>query len=162
MIAINILVPVWWVDVELMNYIEHAPYLSEFNCTDLYGVCVSVCVSVCRESSVQFSSVIQSCLTLCDPMECSTPGLPVHQKLPDLTQSHVHWVSDAIQPSHPLSSPSPPALIFPSIRVFSNESALHSPTLQFKSIKSNIQVLHFRLLLTVIATPFLLRDSCPQ
>ena len=59
--------------------------------------------------SVQFSSVPQSCLTLCDPMNCSTPGFPVHHELPESTQTHVHRVSDAIQPSHPLSSPSPPA-----------------------------------------------------
>ena len=59
---------------------------------------------------VQFSSVAQSCPTLCDPMDCSTPGLPVHHQLLVPTQTHVHWVSDAIQPSHPLSSPSPPAL----------------------------------------------------
>ena len=58
--------------------------------------------------SVQFSSVAQSCPALCDPMECSTPGLPVHHQLPEFTQTHVHRVSDAIQPSHPLSSPSPP------------------------------------------------------
>ena len=58
----------------------------------------------------QFSLVTQSCLTLCDPMDCSTPGLPVHHQLPEPTQTHVHWVSDAIQPSHPLLSPSPPAL----------------------------------------------------
>ena len=61
-------------------------------------------------SSVQFSSVAQSCPTLCDPIDCSTPGLPVHHQLPESTQTHVHWVSDAIQPTHPLSSPSPPAL----------------------------------------------------
>ena len=61
-------------------------------------------------SSVQFSSVTQSCPTLCDPMDCSTPGLPVHPQLLESTQTHVHWVGDAIQPSHPLSSPSPPAL----------------------------------------------------
>ena len=60
-------------------------------------------------SSVQFSSVTQSCLTLCDPMNHNTPGLPVHHQLPEFTQTHVHRVSDAIQPSHPLSSPSPPA-----------------------------------------------------
>ena len=59
--------------------------------------------------SVQFSSVAQSCLTLCDPMNRSTPGLPVHHQLPEFTQTHIHWVSDAIQPSHPLSSPSSPA-----------------------------------------------------
>ena len=55
------------------------------------------------------SSVAQSCLTLCDPMNCSTPGLPVHHQLPEFTQTHVHRVSVAIQPSHPLSSPFPPA-----------------------------------------------------
>ena len=59
--------------------------------------------------SVQFSSVTQSCPTLCDPMNCSTPGLPVHHQLPEFTQTHVHRVSDTIQPSYPLSSPSPPA-----------------------------------------------------
>ena len=58
-------------------------------------------------SSTLFSSVPQSCLTLCDPMECSTPGFPVHHQLLELAQTHVHWVGDAIQPSHPLSSPSP-------------------------------------------------------
>ena len=60
-------------------------------------------------SSVQFSSVTQSCLTLCNPMNRSTPGLLVHHQLPEFTQTHVHRVSDAIQPSHPLLSPSPPA-----------------------------------------------------
>ena len=60
-------------------------------------------------SAVQCSSVAQSCPTLFDPMDHSTPGLPVHHQLPEFTQTHVHWVSDAIQPSHPLSSPSPPA-----------------------------------------------------
>ena len=60
-------------------------------------------------SSVQFSSVAQLCPTLCDSMNRSTPGLPVHHQLPEFTQTHVHRVSDAIGPSHPLSSPSPPA-----------------------------------------------------
>ena len=60
-------------------------------------------------SSVQFSSVAQSCPTLCNPVNRSTPGLPVHHQLSEFTQTHVHRVSDAIQPSHPLSSPSPPA-----------------------------------------------------
>ena len=60
--------------------------------------------------SVQFSSVTQSCPTLCNPMNRSTPGLPVHHQLPEFTQTHVHGLNDAIQPSHPLSSPSPPAL----------------------------------------------------
>ena len=57
-----------------------------------------------------FSSVSQSCPTLCDPINCSTPGLPVHHQLPESIQTHVHWVGDAIQPDHPLSSPSSPAL----------------------------------------------------
>ena len=64
-----------------------------------------------KTTSVQFSSVAQSCLTLCDPMNHSMPGLPVHYQLPEFTQTHVHWVGDAIQPSHPPSSPSPPPLI---------------------------------------------------
>ena len=71
-----------------------------------------------------FSSVAQSCPTLCDPMNCSTPGLPVHHQLPEFTQIHVHWVRDAIQPSHPLSSLLLLPQIPPSIRVFSNEWVL--------------------------------------
>ena len=61
------------------------------------------------EDLVHFSSVAQSCPTLCDPLDCSTAGIPVHHQLPEFIQTHVHRVSDAIQPSHPLSSPSPPA-----------------------------------------------------
>ena len=60
--------------------------------------------------NIQFSSVTQSCLTLFDPMNHSTPGLPVQHQLSEFTQTHVHRVGDAVQPSHPLSSPSPPAL----------------------------------------------------
>ena len=67
--------------------------------SDLFGI-------VC---SCQFSSVTQLCPTLCDPMDCSTPGLPVQHQLLEFTEFHVHWVSDAIQPSHPLSAPCPPA-----------------------------------------------------
>ena len=66
-------------------------------------------VDLC-DLGIQFSSVTQLGPTLCDPMNCSTPGLPVHHQLPEFTQTHVHWVGDAIQPSHPLLSPSPPAL----------------------------------------------------
>ena len=73
--------------------------------------------------SVQFSHSVM--VTFCDPMDCRMPVLPAHHQLPEFTQTHVHWVCDAIQPSHPLLSPSPPALnLFPSIGVFSNESAL--------------------------------------
>ena len=74
----------------------------------------------------QFSSVTQSCPTLCDPMDYSTPGFPVHHQLLELAQTHVHWVCDAIQPSHPLSSPSPPALnLFQHQGFFQWVSSLH-------------------------------------
>ena len=84
----------------------------------------SVLLTTVTLLNVQFSSVAQSCPTLCDPMNCSTPGLPVHHQLLEFTQTHVHRVCDAIQPSHPLSSPSPPALNLSEYQVFSNESAL--------------------------------------
>ena len=86
----------------------------------------------------QFSSVAQSCPTLCDPMNCSTPGLPVHHQLPEFTQTHVHWVRDAIQPSHPLSSPSPPALNLSQHQGLSNESALHIRWPKYWSFSFNI------------------------
>ena len=77
-------------------------------------------------SSVQFRSVTQSCPTLCDPMNCSMPGLPVHHQLLEPTQTHVHWVGDAIQPFHPLLSPSPPALNLSQHRgLFKWVSSLH-------------------------------------
>ena len=83
----------------------------------------------CPYSSPQFSSVTQSCLTLCDPMNCSTPDLPVHHHLLEFTQTHVHWVGDAIQPSHPLSSCSPPALnLSQHQRLFKWVSSLHQVT----------------------------------
>ena len=66
-------------------------------------------LSTASQSS-QFSSIAQSCLSLCNPMDCSIPSLPVHRQLPEFTQTHVYWVGDAIQPPHSLSSPSPPAL----------------------------------------------------
>ena len=76
------------------------------------GILIKVCLffSLVDMDSVQFSSVARSCLTLCDPMSRSTPGFPVHHHLPEFTQTHVHRVRDAIQPSHPWSSPSPPAI----------------------------------------------------
>ena len=86
--------------------------------------------------SVQFSSVTQSCLTLCDPMNCSTPGFPVLHHLPEFAQTHVHWVGDVIQSScHPLLLlPS----IFPSIRVFSNESVICIKWPKYWSFSFNI------------------------
>ena len=80
------------------------------------------CISAFEFSSSSVSSVAQSCPTLWDPMNRSIPGLPVHYQFLEFTQTHVHWVSDAIQPSHPLSSPSPPAFNF---SLFSKESVLH-------------------------------------
>ena len=76
---------------------------------------------------VSTQSVLFSCSVMsdCDPMDCSTPGFPVHHQLPEFAQTHVHQVRDAIQPSHPLSCPSPVLSVFPSMRVFSNESVLH-------------------------------------
>ena len=101
--------------------------------------------------SVQFSSVAQLCLTLCDPIDCSTPGLPVHHQLLEFIKTHVHWVGDAIQPFHPLSHPLTsnhviplchPLLllpsIFPSIRVFSNESTIHIRLPKYQSFSFNI------------------------
>ena len=76
-------------------------------------------------NAVQFSSVAQSCLTLCDPMNHSTPGLPVHHQLPEFTQTHVHRVGNTIQPSHPLLSPFPPAPIPPSMSLFKWVNSSH-------------------------------------
>jgi len=94
----------------------------------IHIVCVCVYLSLVMSqtgaSVSQFSSVAQLCPTLCDPMNCSTPGLPVHHQLSGFTQTHVHRVGDAIQPSHPLSPLFLLPPIPPSIRVFSNESTL--------------------------------------
>ena len=89
-------------------------------------------------SYVPISVPVQLCPTLCIPMDCSTPGFPVHHQLPELAQTDVHQVGDAIQPSHPLSSPSPPALNLPSIRVFSKELLLHIRWLKYWSFSFNI------------------------
>ena len=82
--------------------------LSRFVIAFLKGVSITSFNSVFESGywNLHFSSVAQLCLILWDPMDCSTPGLPVHHQLPEFTQTHVHWVSDAVQPSHPLSSPS--------------------------------------------------------
>ena len=87
-------------------------------------------------SSVQFSSVTQSCPTLCEPMDCSTPGFPVHYLLPEFTQTHVHRVGDAILIlCYPLLLP---PSIFPSIRVFSNESVFHIRWPKYRSFNFSI------------------------
>ena len=95
-----------------------------------------------KVSSVHFILVAQSCPTLCDPMNCSTPGLPVHYQLPEFTQTYVYWVSDAIQPSHPLSSTSPPALNLSQHQgLFKRVSSLHqmAKVLEFQLQDQSLQ-----------------------
>ena len=86
----------------------------------------------------KFSSVTQLCPALCNPMDCSTPGLPVHHQLPEFTQTHVHCVSDAIQPPHPLLSPSPPVLNLSQHQGFSNEFVLRIRWPKYWSFSFNI------------------------
>ena len=97
--------------------------------------CVCVCIYM---YTYQFSSVAQSCPTLCDPMNLSTPGLPIHNQLLEFTQTHVHRVGDAIQPSHPLSSPSPFVLNLSQHQVFSNEPVLCIRQPKYWSFSFNI------------------------
>ena len=104
--------------------------------------------------SVQFSSFAQSCLTLWDPMNCSTPGLPVHHQLLEVTQTHVHWVSDAIQPSHPLSSPFPHGInilqnllwemlpLWDSYSKMGNEKETYNFVTEVLEILSSVQISH--------------------
>ena len=108
-----LLTPFWWIDfffwaVTFLNLLLCRPqqcyHTKDYHCL----FCGHFYLPMFFFQLYQFSSVAQSCPTLCDPMNCSMPGLPVHHQLPELTQTHVHRVSDAIQPSHPLSSPSPP------------------------------------------------------
>ena len=88
-------------------------------CYQLLQLFFAFCFILCK-----FSSVALSCPTLCDPKDCSTSGFPVHHQLPELAQTHDHWVSEVFQPSHSLLSPSPSAFNLSQIRVFSNESVL--------------------------------------
>ena len=111
-----------------LNYSPHGKFTSiwETNCVCHSGIFKIIPFEQNKMPNGQSVSLVaQLCLTLCDPVKHSTPGLPVYHQFPESTQTHVHWVSDAIQPSHPLSSPLLLPSIFPSIRVFSNESALH-------------------------------------
>ena len=97
-----------------------------FSCLLTHPFCSSWIKESLQLLSPQFSSVAKLCPTLCDPMNCSTPGVPIHCQLLELTQTQVHWVSDAIQPSHPLSSPSPPAFnLFQHQGLFQWVSSLH-------------------------------------
>ena len=106
-------------------------------------------------SSVQFSLVAQSCPALCGPMDCSTPGLPVHHQLPELAQTHAHWVSDAIQPSHPLSSPFPPTLNLSQHQgLFHWVSSSHQVAKVAKVIGSNIRHGFILFMFSVIIKAF--------
>ena len=91
-----------------------------------------------KKKKNQFSSVTQSCATVCNPMNQIMSGFPIYHQLLESTQTHVHWVGNAVQPSHPLVSPSPPALNLSSIRVFSNESALRIRWPKYWSFSFNI------------------------
>ena len=105
--------------------------MGKFNSDDHY-------IYYCRQESLQFSSVTQSCPTLCNPMKCSTPGLSVHHQLLQFIQTHVHSFSDAISPTHPLSSPSPPAPSPSQHQGFFNESTLCTRWPKYWSFSFNI------------------------
>ena len=96
--------------LNVLGALSLTPFRSLMECHSFICIPLSLLSVLLFGIFLKFSSVAQSCPTLCDPMNCSTPGLPVHHQLLEFTQTHVHWVGDAIQPSHPLSSPSPPAL----------------------------------------------------
>ena len=100
----------WEVNVLLSSVCMHAQSRLTLWPNGLLGTFIHGIFQTGIQGWVQFNSVAQSCLTLCDSMNCSMPGLPVHHQLPESTQTHVHWVGDVIQPFYPLSSPSPPAL----------------------------------------------------
>ena len=113
-------------------------------------------------SHYQFNSVTQSCPTLCDPMNRSTPGLPVHHQLPEFTQTHVHWVSDAIQPSHPLSSPSPAALNLSQHQGLFIESVLHIRWPKYWNFSFSVSPSNDRMWSTGEGNGKPLQYSCPE
>ena len=98
----NMLLMLWVVSTALRPVLNSRKSLE-------FAFCLTSILNSTYKQLMSFSSVAQSCSTLCDPMNRSTPGLPVYHELPEITQTHVHRVGDAIQPSHPLLSPSPPA-----------------------------------------------------
>ena len=146
-------------------------YVLSFPPTSLKQFLRAILSAACQAaviSSVQINSVTQLCLNLCDAMDCSMPGFPVHHQLPELTQTHVHWVGDAIQPTHPLLSPTPP--VFNLSLHQGNESVLFkwvssshqvAEALEFKFQHQSFQWI-FRtdfLLDGLVGSPFSPRDS---
>ena len=119
-----------------LKRIGHNWVIEHDHCTNAYGGLHSL--NTHRDPLTFCCSVAQLCLTFCNPVDCSILGFPVLHHLQEFTQTHVHWISDAIQPSHPLSSLLLPPSIFPSIRVFSNESALHTRWPKYWSFGFNI------------------------
>ena len=102
---------IWWLSMRVWSQ-QQCSYKPEMRQVlfSVLGILIKLnALRIGYHVYLQFSSVTQLCPTLCDPMNHSTTGLPVHHQLPEFTQTHVHWVGDAIQPSHPRSSPSPPA-----------------------------------------------------
>ena len=97
------------IPLPLKSFVLQIPYFSVYQTLlNNFSLLKISNTNITLHCTIQFSSVAQSCPTLCSPMDCSTPGLPVHHQLPEFAQTHVHWVGDAIQPSYPLSSPFPP------------------------------------------------------
>ena len=141
--------------------------------TKSYGVVE--CYVICRKetnnepwfpTSVQFSSVTQSCPTLCDAVDCRAPGFPVHHQLLEFTQTHVHWVGDAIQPSHPLSSLSPPAFNLSQHQglfqwVSSNESGGQSIGVSASASVLPMNIIDKSSLFTEAVCFHLVDQSCP-
>ena len=113
----------WLSHIKLFSKLQNNPLTLYWMIKNLFIKCH---IKYWEFFSKQFSSIVQLCPTLCDPMDCSMPSFPVHHQLPELAQTHIHRVNDAIQPSHPLCHhllllPS----VFPTIRVFSSKSAFH-------------------------------------
>ena len=121
----------------IFNFLIYHTMVEWYLCTYTLHSCEGI-LNLMLYKCNQFSLVIQSSPTLCNPMDCSTPGLPVHHQLPEFTQTHAHWIGDAIQPSHPLSSLLLSPSIFTNIRVFSNESAFRIRWPKYWSFSFNI------------------------
>ena len=124
--------------VKALDKIHHPFMIKTLQKMGIEGSYFNIVKAIYDKPTVQFSSVSQSCPTLCNPMNRSTPGFPVHHQIPKFTQTHVHWASDTIQPSHTMSSLLLLPPIPPSIRVYSNKSALRIRWPKYCSFSFNI------------------------